>query len=69
MGLTYVCDHVSPYGTCPQRITLTTTDPAAAETRAALAGWDITPTRHLCARYHATITPPSHTTRSTTDDR
>jgi hypothetical protein len=52
-GITFWCDRESAYGLCPQRITVTTTDLAAARAAAEHAGWQLKASGDLCALYHA----------------
>ena len=52
-GITVWCDYGSESGTCPQTITLETTDLDAARAAAEREGWQLAPSGDLCALYHA----------------
>ena len=64
-GITFWCDHQMQYGSCPQQISLTTTDMPAARTAAERSGWQLKTSGDLCARYHAPK-PRAHRQGATT---
>ena len=61
-AITIYCDQEMAYGSCPQSITLNTTDLATARADATRFGWQLG-SKDLCALYHAPKPRPPAPTR------
>ena len=62
-AITIYCDQEMAYGSCPQSITLNTTDLSAARATAERFGWQLSDTGDRCALYHAPKPRPPAPTR------